>query len=195
MKRLCFGGSFNPIHHAHLICARAVAEAKGFERVVLIPANQPPHKPDAVNMAPAEDRLAMCRLAVEGSSLFEVDDLELGRDRRSYTIDTARVLKAGGWPEVHWLIGADMAHTLPLWHEPEALLREVKFVIMARPGSSFDWEALPPLYRGLRERVVVAPLIDISATDIRSRVAADKSIDYLTAPAVVEYIQWKKLYR
>src|SRR5215210_7294765 len=97
MRTLCFGGSFNPIHHGHLLCARAVAEREGFDRVELIPSAQPPHKAGtAFDMAPAEDRLAMCRLAIEGTKLFAVNDIELRRSGPSYTVDTARQLKAQG---------------------------------------------------------------------------------------------------
>src|SRR5262245_25259949 len=100
MPKLCFGGPFNPIHHPQLICSRAVAEARGFERVVLIPNSQPRLRPSQTDLVSAEHRLAMCRLAVQGSTTFEVDDLELRRDGPSYTFDTVRELKSRGWPEV-----------------------------------------------------------------------------------------------
>ena len=195
MARLWFGGSFNPIHYGHLLCARAVAEARGFEKVVLVPTCQPPHKPANAEIASPEHRLAMCRLAVEGSNLFEVDDLELHRKGPSYTIDTVRDLRRRGDPEVHWLIGADMLRILPLWHESEALLAETRFIIIARPGWSMDWNLLPLPFRSLQSQVVTAPLIEIGATDIRRRVAEGKSIDYLTPPAVCRYIANHGLHR
>ncbi len=133
LKKLCFGGSFNPPHHGHLICARAVAEAAGFHRVVLIPSARPPHKSgDAI--ASAADRLAMCRAAIADDPLFEVNDLELSRDGPSYTVDTARGLLASGWSDVSWLIGGDSVANLPTWHEADALLNLIQFVVMARPG-------------------------------------------------------------
>jgi nicotinate-nucleotide adenylyltransferase len=195
MARLWFGGSFNPIHHGHLICARAVAEASGFEKVVLIPSSQPPHKAVNREIAAAEHRLAMCRLAIEGSELFEVDDVELQRPGPSYTIDTVRELRRRGWPEVHWLIGADMVKILPLWHNPDALLAETRFVVMARPGWTFDWDLLPPAYRHLEQQVVTAPLVEIGATDIRKRVADGKSVDYLIPERVDKYIRENQIYR
>ena len=195
MRRLCFGGSFNPVHHAHLLCARAVAEAAGFERVVLIPSALPPHKAGDYEIAPAEDRLEMCRLAAGMEpGLFEVNDVEIRRGGRSYTIETARALKAAGWGEVHWLIGADMLAQLPTWREPEALLREVEFVVMGRPGWAIDWAALPAVYRGLEKKVYPAPLIDISATQVRGRVARGQSIEFLTPAVVAEYVARRKLY-
>jgi nicotinate-nucleotide adenylyltransferase len=193
-KRICLGGSFNPIHHAHLLCARAAAEAIGADTVVLIPTGVPPHKQSQQDLAAAADRLQMCRLAVEGAAGFEVDDLELRRAGPSYTLQTVRQLKQIGWDEVTWLIGADMVSLLPAWHEPEALLAETKFVIMARPGWSLDIESLGPKFQSLHGQVVQVPQLHISATDIRRRVGAGLPIDFLTPEKVCRYIQQRKLY-
>jgi nicotinate-nucleotide adenylyltransferase len=191
---LCFGGSFNPIHHGHLIAARAVAEASGFNRVLLIPSSQPPHKRQNADIADPEQRLAMCRLAVEDDPLFAVNDLELRRSGPSYTIDTVRELKRQGWQRVHWLMGADMVEILPKWHEPQALMAEADFVVMARPGWAFDWDAMPTEFRGLRQAVVAAPMLQISATDIRQRVREGRSIRYLVPETVRGYIEQNRLY-
>jgi nicotinate-nucleotide adenylyltransferase len=199
MKRLCFGGSFNPIHHGHLLVARAVAEAMDFDRVVFIPSAQPPHKPDPADLAAAEHRLAMCHLAIEAAAdstdLFQVSDIELGRHGPSYTVDTARILTRQGLGPVYWLIGGDTVPQLLTWHEPQALLREVHFVIIDRPECPIPWQALAPEYQALQSGVVAAPMLEISATDIRRRVAADRSITYLTPEAVVSYIRQNALYR
>ena len=196
MKTLCLGGSFNPIHHGHLICARAVMERAGYAQVMLIPTHQPPHKPGHANLAPAHDRLRMCQLAVERSATFTVDDIELKRTGPSYTIDTAAELKTQrGWPEVHWLIGADMLNYLPKWHRAAELIHEVHFVVMARPGFEFEWANLPPEFQHLRDRITEAPRIDISSTQIRERVRAGVSIDYLTPAPVVDYVYDNGLYR
>jgi nicotinate-nucleotide adenylyltransferase len=195
MATLYFGGSFNPIHHGHLICARAVAALKNFDQVALVPSFQPPHKPNAANMAGALDRLTMCRLAVAGDPTFAVEDLELLRPGPSYTLDTVRALKARGEQEIWWLIGADMLLYLPGWHQSADLLAEVNFIAVARLGWEFDWQALPPEFRRLESNVVQAPLIQIGSTDIRRRVAEGLSIDYLTPPAVCRYIRNHGLYR
>jgi nicotinate-nucleotide adenylyltransferase len=195
MRTLCFGGSFNPIHHGHLIVVRAAAEAAGFGQVLLIPSARPPHKAAGRDMAAAEDRLTMCQLAVQGLAGFAVSDVELRRSTPSYTLETARVLRQSGTSEIAWLIGADTVPQLHSWHEPEKLLREVFFVAVRRPGVDIPWETLGPAYQHLRDRVVEAPLIDISATVIRQRVWTGKSIDFLTPPAVVEYIRNRGLYR
>ena len=204
MPILCFGGSFNPIHRGHIECARFIAEKRGFEQVLLIPNAQPPHKPDAADIAPASDRLAMCQLAAEYANSFAkpqaalefaADDIEMRRGGPSYTLETARQLKRRGVDPVYWLIGGDMLMYLPKWHQPRQLLREVEFVIMQRPGTEIDWDMLPEEFRILRSHVVQAPLIDISATQIRRRVARDESIDDLTVPPVARYIAEHQLYR
>jgi nicotinate-nucleotide adenylyltransferase len=194
MKRLCFGGSFNPIHFGHLICARAAAERLGFDAVVLIPSSQPPHKPNATDLADPSDRLRMCELAAGTTKGFEVESLELQRAGPSFTIDTARGLNRRGGGRVNWLIGADMLRDLPTWREPEALLEEVDFVVVSRPGWSFDWDTMPQAYCALRKSVVEAPQIDISATEIRRRVGAGLPIDFLTPEPVVRYIHDRRLY-
>lgn len=195
MAILCFGGSFNPIHHGHLVCARAAAERLGFEGVLLIPSAQPPHKPDQTQLADAKDRLAMCRLATDGDKFFTVNDLELKRKGPSYTLDTVRQLKSAGWPAVSWLIGADMVNFLPNWHKPLELIEEASLIVMARPGWQFDWGSLGRPYQALRQNVVEVPQIQISATDIRQRVATGLPITYLTPPAVCQYIAKNGLYR
>jgi nicotinate-nucleotide adenylyltransferase len=194
-RHLCFGGSFNPIHLGHLRCAQAVANTENFERVVLIPSAQPPHKPRHPDLAAAEHRLAMCRLAAKDNPLLAVDDRELHRSGPSYTFDTVQSLLADGWPSVSWLIGADMLRELPNWHRSAELLKIVDFVIIARPGWRFDWSTMPEAYRHLQNRVTTAPLIDISATDIRRRVRAGESISELVSPSVEEYIHQHNLWR
>lgn len=196
MRNLCFGGSFNPIHNGHLICGRAVAAALNGSQLVLIPSATSPHKLRQADIAAAGDRLAMCRLAAAGVKGVEVDDAEIRRGPPSYTIDTIRQLHhERGWNKVSWLIGADQLAALPRWREAATLLREVNFVVMARPAWSFDWNSLPLEFQTLQSHVVEAPLLDISATDIRRRVREGKSIDALVPPAVAQYIQSRGLYR
>ena len=196
---LCFGGSFNPIHHGHLICARVVAETLGFSKVRLIPSAQPPHKPPSATtgqeLASAADRLEMCRIVAAADGLFDVDGIELRRGGPSYTIDTVRDLKSAGVAEVHWLIGADMLRYLPHWHCPLELLAETQFHVMARPGTELDFASMPEAFRVLESRVVRAPLLEISATDIRRRVRAGQPVDYLVPPGVADYIARRGLYR
>jgi nicotinate-nucleotide adenylyltransferase len=194
-EKICFGGTFNPIHHGHLLCARAAIEAVGAKTVVVFPTGLPAHKPDEAHLASPRDRLEMCRLALAGVPGFELDDREVRRSGPSYTIHTARQLRQDGWSEVDWLIGSDMLNTLPSWHQADALLREVRFIIMARPGTKLAWSMLPPAFQALRQNVVEVPQIEISGTEIRRRVAAGLPIDYLCPPAVCRYIAEHKLYQ
>ena len=194
-RLLYFGGSFNPIHRGHLQCALAVANALSFNRIILVPSAMPPHKPGHTDLAPASHRVEMCRLAALENPLLAVDDREVDRAGLSYTIDTVRELRDEGIDPVYWLIGADMLRLLPEWHEPEALIKEVHFLILARPGWSFDWQAMPQAYRHLQDHVVSAPLLDISATDIRQRVKAGQSVGHLVPESVEMYILAQGLYR
>jgi nicotinate-nucleotide adenylyltransferase len=194
-EKICFGGTFNPIHHGHLLCARAVAEAVGAKTVVVFPTGLPAHKPEDAGLASPQHRLEMCRLAIAGVPGFEVDDREVRRSGPSYTIHTARQLKQEGWNEVNWLIGSDMLNVLPSWHQAEALLREVGFIIMARPGTKLAWSTLPPAFQALRKNVVEVPQIEISGTEVRRRVGASLPIDFLCPPAVCRYITEHQLYQ
>ena len=194
MTKLCFGGSFNPIHVGHLVVARAVAEAKGFHRVVLVPSGRPPHKAEAADLADGCHRLKMCHLVSQSDTLFEVESLELERNGPSFTLDTVRALKSRGWGEVVWLIGADMVAALPQWHRPGELLNEARLLIARRPGEEIDWNLLPAEFRVLEKQVVDAPLLDISASGIRRRVREGKSVRYLVSPEVERYIFDQRLY-
>jgi nicotinate-nucleotide adenylyltransferase len=195
LTRLLFGGTFNPIHTGHLLVARAVAEAAGCGRVVLVPSAQPPHKPRAAELAAAKDRSNMCQAVAKGDSFFEVTEIELNRHGPSYTFDTVQELKRAGETEIAWLIGADMLQILPTWHRAAELLKMVRFVVVRRPGYVIDWDELPAEFSELRNHVVDAPLLEISATEIRQRVRDGKSIRYLTPPAVEQYIEERGLYR
>jgi nicotinate-nucleotide adenylyltransferase len=191
---LCFGGSFNPIHNGHLQCSRIVAGLRGFDRVMLIPSAQPPHKARQSDVASATDRLALCQLAAEGDPLFEASDIELRRNGPSYTIDTVRELKSRGYRHISWLIGADMLMIFPKWHQARELMQEATMLVMARPGVELAWNKLPEEFRRLQQNQVEAPLIDISATEIRRRIRAGESIDDLTPPRVAAYIREHRLY-
>ena len=180
--------------------ARAVAEEAGFTRVRLMVAGQPPHKPEDPAIVASHHRVAMCRAAIEGDPLFEVDDRETHRRGPSYTIDTARELQESapfaGHP-VPWLIGSDLLPGLMGWHEAPLLLAgaTVRLIVMHRPGHRLDWAGLPREVQALRSSVVMAPQIDISATQIRRRAREGRDIRYLVPEAVRRYIEEQGLYR
>lgn len=201
MKALLFGGSFDPVHHGHLIVARAVAEQIGAARVWLVPAACPPHKPQRV-LAPAGDRLEMCRLAVAGDPLFEISDCELVRGGPSYTLLTvrqfARTLPAG--TELYWLIGADSLVELASWYHVRELVRECTLVTARRCDVVVpDAGALAEIVGAeaaarIQNHILSTPRIDISATEIRERVWRGRDIRYLVPVAVAEYITTRGLY-
>ncbi|HEX8340285.1 MAG TPA: nicotinate (nicotinamide) nucleotide adenylyltransferase [Tepidisphaeraceae bacterium] len=200
---LCFGGSFNPVHRAHLACSAAAARAAGFDRVRLILAARPPLKDDRSAIASVEDRLSMLRLAAADAAApteaamrdvtYLIDDRETRRPGPSYTIDTVHELLAEG-ERVDWLIGADQLLWLPRWHRVDELLAAARFWVMARPGYAIDWPAMPSVVRGLADRVVIVPQMDVSATDIRRGLREGTSIAHLVTPSVDRYLREHRLY-
>ena len=194
MDGLILGGGFNPIHNGHLGCAKAVAQRMGFDRIVLIPCGCVP-LPKSMPLAAAADRLEMCRRAILNFPYFAVDTSEIERPGPSFTIDTARQLRQKGWEKIYWMIGADTVSQLPSWHQAAALLQEVHFVVVHRPGWALGWEKLPEPFRKLQQNLVEGPLIPISSSDIRRRVAAGESIHDLVPAEVECYILEHNLYR
>jgi len=202
-RLVLFGGTFDPVHHGHLITARAVAEKGGFDRITFVPAYRPPHKPSAV--ASVEDRLEMLRLAISGETVFDVTNIEIQRGGPSYTRETLCALgRRGGDVQIFWVIGADMLEDLPRWHRVEEVLEMARIVVAARPGwveklgETFD--RLEERFgtnrvKELRESVLMTPLIDISSSDIRRRLANHRSIRFLVPEAVEAYIRRCGLYR
>lgn len=197
-----YGGSFDPIHFGHLISARSLAEQLGLDRVVLIPSARPPHK-QGVPMTPAEDRLAMARLAVEGDPAFGVSEIELQREGPSYTFDTIAEFRRVVGPDIElvWFIGADSLPELPTWYRVAELVQAVRIVTACRPG----WTPPPAgaLARAVGEKAsarllqdcLQTPQIDISATEIRQRVRAGLPIRYLVPDRVAAHIDHVRLYR
>lgn len=197
-----FGGSFNPIHCGHLIAARSVAEALALERVIFLPSAHPPHK-EAGGLLDASHRAAMVRLAVEGETRFAFDDYDLRDTGPTYTLDTVRHFaeSLGSETSLSWLIGGDTLVELATWHEISTLVDACRIVTAVRPG----WEApdLTVLRSALTERqidrlrddVIQTPRIDVSATDVRSRIAGGRPVRYLLPDAVVAYIEAHDLYR
>ncbi|MFH1278687.1 MAG: nicotinate-nucleotide adenylyltransferase [Candidatus Eisenbacteria bacterium] len=189
---IVFGGSFDPIHMGHLILAECAADALGREPVLFVPAARPPHK-SAGDLSPASDRAAMVRLAVEGNRRFAFSGVELGREGRSYAIDTIRQIAAErGGARPAYLIGADSLADLLQWKDPEAILSESEVVVFPRPGT--DARDVSARLEG-RYRMLDTPRIEISATVIRERAGRGLSIRYLVPEAVRHYIEERGLYR
>lgn len=197
-----FGGTFNPIHFGHLIVARAVAERLSLARVVLIPSANPPHK-QGPDLADAEDRLEMARLAIAGEDLLEVSDVEVRRSGLSYTILTVQAFReqVGDDTPLYWIIGGDTLGELRTWYRVDELVNLCRIVTAVRPGfetpdlSGLGARLSPDQIQGLKEAVLPTPRIDISATDIRQRIRDGRSIRFLVPEAVREYIVARGLYR
>ena len=184
MKKIgIYGGTFDPVHHAHLILARDALETLALDQVIFVPAAISPLKKTAPG-ASGEVRLAMLRAAIEGENGFAVDDCELLRPPPSWTIDTVlEIRKRETDSEIYLLIGEDNVATLEQWDRIDELKKMVLFVVLDRTGSKAQAD-YPVIHRK----------IDISGTEIRSRVASGRSIRYLVPPAVEEIIQSEKLY-
>jgi nicotinate-nucleotide adenylyltransferase len=184
-----FGGSFDPVHLAHLIVAEAAVEALGSGAIVrFLPAREQPFK-RAAHQATAEQRAEMLDLAVAGNPRLRVERVELGLPTPSYTVRTLRALgdrEPGN--RFTLLLGADAARDLAAWWEVEALPGLADVVVFARPGATVPRHPLI-------SRVIPVPSLDLSATEVRARVTQGRSIRYLVPDAVREYIGARGLYR
>jgi nicotinate-nucleotide adenylyltransferase len=192
LKRLgLFGGTFDPPHNAHLALARAALDEFQLDALHWIPAGQPWQKTRSITEA--VHREAMVRAAIEGEPRFILDRIELERQGPSYTLDTVRALRAQQPDAQRFLIiGADQYAGLHTWQGWQELLGLVTLAVANRPGL------MPPINAEVLRtphRVVPLPMLDISATDIRARVARGLPIDSLVPPAVARYIEINALYR
>jgi nicotinate-nucleotide adenylyltransferase len=188
------GGTFNPPHCGHLALASRAQAELGLERVLLMPAHSAPHKGEEGDPGP-ERRLEMCRLAVEGEAGLEVCTLEIERGGPSYTVDTLRAIKQSDpEAELTFIVGADMARTLPAWREPRALVELAGLAVAEREDADRGevLRALAPL----RARVTFLgmPMLEVSSSQVRERVRHGEPIEDLVAPEVAAYIAEHGLY-
>jgi nicotinate-nucleotide adenylyltransferase len=178
-----YGGTFDPIHHGHLILAREAREQLELEKIVFVPAATSPFKNAPISSA--ADRLAMLQAAIADEPGFAIDEYELHRPPPSYTIDTIKNISAReADAELFCLIGRDNVNGLTKWHRFSELEELVQFVVLDRAGESAN-HSYPLVQR----------TIDISATDIRNRVASQRSIRYLVPERVNEIILSRRLYQ
>lgn len=184
-----YGGSFDPVHLAHVLVAQTALEEAKLDRVVFIPAAQSPFKPDR-KPTPGNVRAALLRLALAGRAWAEVDTFELDRGGISYTIDTVRHFRQRlPDAELFWLIGADHVQLLPKWKDSAELAGLLSFLIIPRPGE-------PPIQApaGFRAQALNGFPFGISGSQIRDRVKAGLPVDHLTGPIVAEAIRNYGLY-
>ena len=193
------GGTFDPPHVGHLWLATLAADELSLDRVLFMPAADPPHKRGQPMSSP-EDRVAMTRLAIEGDPLFELSLVEIERPGPSYTVDSMVQLQAARGPASRLVLvmAADSLAQIDTWREPERILSLAEWAVGPRPGA-----ALPePGFLGSRFGAAAArihllhgPGLDVSASEIRERVAAGRAIRYLVPRAVEELILARHLYR
>jgi len=207
MRLGILGGTFDPVHYGHLLLAESCREQLRLDAVWFLPAAVPPHKQRRA-IAPEADRVEMLLLATSGNEAYSVCRHEIERGGVNYTVDTLQALKAQDPSrELFFLMGADSLGDLPGWREPRRICELATPAVVARSnpaaegaGESLDWSRLaaltsPERLAAIRACQVQMPRVDLSASDIRRRVAGGKSIRYQTPRAVEKYIETHGLYR
>jgi nicotinate-nucleotide adenylyltransferase len=186
-----FGGSFDPVHVAHLALARAALHSLQLQQLRWVPTGQPWQKSRSITAA--QHRVAMLQLVIASEPRFVLDKTEIERQGPSYTLDTVRALRAAH-PGVQWflIIGQDQYTNLHTWHGWQELLQSVVLAVANRPGSL---PAPHPSVQRQPHQVLSLPMLDVSATDVRARVAAGQDIAALVPPEVARYIETHRLYR
>jgi nicotinate-nucleotide adenylyltransferase len=213
MRLGIFGGTFDPVHLAHLRCAEEAREALQLDRVLFIPAASPPHKPGR-QLAAAAHRLTMVRLSIAGNRAFRVSSMEIDRSGRSYSVDTLRLLRQQlpASTELVFLLGVDAFREIHTWKEYRSLFALADLAVFSRPPrrisslrgllpvaarGEFCYEKNQQTLRhasGSRVRFLRLTALDISASAIRQRVERGQSIRYLVPAAVERYIHRHRLY-
>lgn len=196
-----FGGTFDPVHHGHLILADQAREQARLDQVWFVPAPRPPHKDEAV-LTRFDQRVDMLNLALAGQPVLRIDEMEKDRPGLSYSVETlAEVHRLHPTHELFLLVGSDTVVDLPKWREPRRLLHLAGLLVMARPNNpvpdaaGLRTELGLAIDEPLRMEVLDTPQIDISSRDLRRRAAAGRSLRYFLPRAVEMYILEKRLYR
>jgi nicotinate-nucleotide adenylyltransferase len=198
---ILFGGSFDPVHRGHIQMAQFAMSYLHVGRLIMIPAARSPHKMNPP-VAEGQDRMEMIRLAIRGVAGLEVSDIELKRPQPSYTYDTVIAFREQfDFPApLYWLVGADAIVDLPYWYRIGELLDRCQLCIMYRAGYERpSLKALLAHFRpdqidALERHVIPTPLVDISSTEVRRRVASGQVGEDILCPDVLEYIVKNKLY-
>ncbi|MHC4458135.1 MAG: nicotinate (nicotinamide) nucleotide adenylyltransferase [Planctomycetota bacterium] len=201
-KTALFGGTFDPIHVGHTAVAAAAAKHIGAEKIVFIPTKRSPLK-DSFPEVSDDDRFAMIALAIADSDKFQLSDCELKKPEPSYTLETIRQFQAdyGSNTSIYWLVGADSIDELPRWYGIVELIDECNLCVMFRAGCKPpDFAKFTAIWGSqriekLQHNVIKTPLIDISSTEIRNRLAAGRDVDDMLHPSVADYIRKHGLYQ
>jgi len=196
------GGTFDPVHYGHLVIAEQVREALSLDRVLFVPAALPPHK-IGLAITPARDRAAMVELAIAGNPTFAMSGVELDREGPSYTADTlveltADAARRGVARELFFILSTEALAGLATWHDPDRILSLCRLAVVPRPGSPMPGRLeLATRFGPNADRIVAVETVPLahSASAVRARAAAGRSIRYLVPPAVEAYICEHRLYR
>jgi nicotinate-nucleotide adenylyltransferase len=185
------GGTFDPIHHGHLVAANEVADRFALDEVVFVPTGQPWQK-EADTVSPAEDRYLMTVIATASNPRFQVSRVDIDRGGPTYTVDTLRDLRAEYGPkaQLFFITGADALEKILSWKDTDEMFNLAHFIGVTRPGFELSAAHLPADAVSL----VQVPAMAISSTDCRARVASGKPIWYLVPDGVVQYIAKRRLY-
>jgi nicotinate-nucleotide adenylyltransferase len=185
------GGTFDPVHHGHLVAASEVAGRFGLDEVVFVPTGQPWQKTHG-KVSPAEDRYLMTVIATASNPRFTTSRVDIDREGPTYTIDTLRDLRKqyGSTAELYFITGADALAKILSWKDVEEMFELAHFVGVTRPGFELSDEHLPEDVVTL----VTVPAMAISSTDCRARVAGGQPVWYLVPDGVVQYIAKRRLY-
>lgn len=186
------GGTFDPVHFGHLVCAEEARWQFDLDEVIWVPAGQPWQKRE---VSPAEDRYMITVLATAPNESFSVSRIEIDRGGPTYTLDTLRMLRDfyEESADLFFITGADAVLQILTWKDPEEVLQQAHFIAASRP--EFELSEIDLKRFGGRVTVMQIPALAISSTDIRERVAAGRPIGYLVPPQVADYILQKGLYR
>jgi nicotinate-nucleotide adenylyltransferase len=196
MRLGLFGGTFDPVHLGHLILAEQCREACRLDRVWLVVAGSPPHKPGG--RTPVGHRLEMVRIAIAGNPALVASDIELMRPGPHYSVDTLEAVRRDhAGDDLFFLIGADSLADLPTWREPARIAQLATIVVVNRPGlEEVEETTLPNFGPGTHPlRSVTIPPVGIASSDLRRRLAEGRSIRYMVPRGVEAYIEAQSLYR
>lgn len=184
-----FGGTFNPVHFGHLITSQRVKEMRKLDKIILMPCNISPFKVKASDLLDGDTRIKMLELAIGNNAGYEISDLELTKGGVSYTYDTIMELKKKH-DELELIIGFDNLIDFDKWYRADEIVKEAKLVVLTRKADHPDKRN-----RFFEQAIFVdSPTVEISSTEIRDRIRAGLSIDYLVPRLVVEFIKQEKIY-
>jgi nicotinate-nucleotide adenylyltransferase len=198
MERIgILGGTFDPPHIGHLWLGEAARQQLMLDKVLFLPAGEPPHKPD-YKVTPADHRLEMTRLAISNNESFAVDDIDVRRPPPHYTFTLMKWLHQRSSDTLYWLlIGSDSLRDLPTWYKPDEIMKLTRLGVLPRSGVTIDWDSLTQTLPRVESAVdfVDAPTLELSSTEIRLWLESGKSLRYLVPQPVLQYIAIHKLYQ